>query len=106
MANIDTLKTALTTAAADITNDIDRYDCLTLIDDWFACRSAVAAVQGNSIQSYSIAGRSVTRQNIDQFATMERQLYSRIHQYLYLRGINLISFESANKTSLTNATNA
>lgn len=106
MANIDTLKAALVSAAASITNDIDRYDCLTLIDDWFACRSAVAAVQGNSIQSYSIAGRSVTRQNVDQFAKSERQLYARIHEYLYLRGCALVSLENASETSLTNTTNA
>lgn len=97
MSNIDTLKSALITAAAGIVNDIDRYECLLLIDDWAACRTAVAAVQANSIVSYSIGGRTVTRGNVDSFSQQERMLYSRIHEYLSYRGINLISLSQASE---------
>lgn len=97
MANIDTLKAALVAAAASIVNDIDRYECLLLIDDWAACRTAVAAVQANSIVSYSIGGRTVTRGNVDTFVQQERMLYARIHEALYLRGCNLISMADADE---------
>lgn len=97
MANIDTLKAALVAAAASITNDIDRYECLLLIDDWATCRTAVAAVQANFIVSYTIGGRTVTRGNVDSFARQERMLYARIHEYLYQRGCNLISLASADE---------
>lgn len=97
MANIDTLKAALVAAAADITNDIDRYECLLLIDDWFACRTAVAAVLTNSIVSYSIGGRTVTRGNVEAFVKQERLLYMRIKEYLYGRGVNLVSLANASE---------
>lgn len=97
MANIDDLKAALIEAAADITNTIDRLECLTLIDDWYLCRTAVSSVQSNSISSYSIGGRTVTRANVQSFANMERELYARIQQYLYHRGIGLISLSGADE---------
>lgn len=97
MANIDTLKAALVSAAAGITNDIDRYECLLLIDDWATCRTAVAAIQANSIVSYSIGGRTVTRGNVDSFTKQERMLYARIQEYLYQRGCNLISLANSSE---------
>ena len=98
MSNISDLKAALIEQAASISNAIDRLDCLATIDDWYACRVAVAAVQANSVQSYSIGGRSVTRQNLAQFQEQERQLYARILEFLYARGSSLASIASASET--------
>jgi len=87
---VDLLKTALTTAAASIVNDIDRLDCLSSIDDWYNARVAVAALQSSDIASYSIAGRTVTRKQLPNLEQTERMLYARIHAYLYHRGMGLV----------------
>jgi hypothetical protein len=97
MANIDTLKAALVAAAADIVNDIDRYECLLLIDEWFAARGNVASLAANSISSYSIGGRTVTRSSSASGISMADQMYARIKEYLYLRGCNLISLSQASE---------
>lgn len=98
MSNIADLKAALIVQAASLADGIDKLDCLATIDDWYACRVAVAAVQSNAIQSYSLGGRSVTRQNLSQFQDQERQLYTRILEFLYARGSSLASIASASET--------
>jgi len=98
LSNISDLKAALIVQAASITDTIDQLDCLATIDDWYACRVAVTAVQSKTIQFYSLGGRSVTRQNLPQFQAQERQLYSRILEFLYARGSSLASIASASET--------
>lgn len=98
MSNLSDLKAALIVEAASLANEIDKLDCLATIDDWYACRVAVAAVQSNSIQSYSIGGRSVTRQNLGQFQEQERQLYARIMEFLYAPVSSLASIASASES--------
>ena len=93
MSNISDLKAALIVAAAELTDTVTRLECLALIDDWYACRIAVAAVQSNSVQSYSIAGRSITKHNLSDFVQMERDMYARISEHLYGRGSALITLE-------------
>ena len=87
MSNVSDLKDALVTAAADITDTVDRLSCLSDIDDWYNARVAVAALQGSNLASYTIANRTVTRQQLPQLERTERQLWVRINESLYCRGV-------------------
>ena len=90
MSNISDLKDALTTAAANITDDIDRLECLSDIDSWYDVRLAVDALTSNSVKSYSIGGRSVTREDLSGLKAEAQELYERIKQKLYYRGAGLL----------------
>ena len=89
MSSITDLQAALVLKAADISNEIDRLECLATIDEWAAARTAIAALQSARTASYSIAGRSVTRRDIPNIQITERQLYQRIQESLYCRGSGL-----------------
>lgn len=99
MSNIADLKAALIVEAAKLDDDLQKLEVLSLIDDWYACRVAVAAVQANGIASYSIAGRSVTRQNVETFAQQERVLYAEIMGHLRARGAGLLSIANASEVT-------
>lgn len=84
MSNLSDLKAALETAAAELTDDIEKYECLSDIDEWYDCRTALAAFTGHDVQSYTTpAGRQVTRKNLPQLERSERALYARIKNHLY-----------------------
>ena len=82
MSNLSNLKDALITAAAEINDDIDKYDCLAAIDDWFVLRSALTSLQSGAVQSYAIAGRSVTRRNLPEIVNAEAVAYQKIRSFL------------------------
>lgn len=90
MSNISDLKDALVVKAGTITDDLDKLDCLATIDDWYACRTATASGQAGGVVSYSIAGRTITRQPLKDAQLQERALWLRIQEYLYRRGIGLV----------------
>lgn len=79
----DNLIAALTTAAADIVNDIDRLDCLVLIEEYAAAIAAQVTSTANNIQSYSISGRSVQYKTLDELNARVSQLRSGINSYLH-----------------------
>lgn len=97
VSNISDLKAALIAEAAKLSDTLQQLEVLSLIDDWYSCRVAVAAVQANGIASYSIGGRSVTRQNVDTFAQQERVLYAEIMGHLRSRGGGLLSIADASE---------
>lgn len=82
MSNIADLKAALILEAADISDSIDKLECLSLIDDWYACRVALAAFEAGDVQSYSIAGRSVTRRDTSAIRTSEASYLQQIKSFL------------------------
>lgn len=69
MSNISDLKAAYIVQAADITDAIDKLECLAAIDSWYACELAVSTLSSSDVSSYSIAGRSVTRKNLPELQT-------------------------------------
>jgi hypothetical protein len=94
MSNLSDLKAALITAAASLTDTVDRLEVLSDIDEWYLCRTALSALTATDIQAYSIAGRSITRAQIPQLRDREGEIYERIKSRLYLRGIGYIDFRS------------
>lgn len=62
---VDQLADIWTAKANDLRDDEARLECLALIADWRAARAAVSALSSSSdVQSYSIAGRTVTRNDL------------------------------------------
>ena len=100
MSNIADLKTHLQTKAADLTDDLDKLECLSDIDTWYLARTAIDALSSTDVTSYSIGGRSVTRAQIPQLQQQERTLYLRIMQRLYLGGMGLIDLSNATDGTL------
>lgn len=89
MSNISNLKDYLVLRANELADDLEKLECLALIDDWYASRLAAAALQSQTLLSYTIAGRSVTRNQAQNIASQEHQLYARITALLYKRGSGL-----------------
>lgn len=62
---IDQLADIWTAKANALPDDETRLECLALIADWRTARAAVSALSSSSdVQSYSIAGRTVTRNDL------------------------------------------
>ena len=99
MSNIADLKAALIVEAAKLDDDLEELEVLSLIDDWYACRVAVAAGQAAGVVSYSIGGRSVTRQPVKEASQQERVMYAEIMAHLRCRGSGLISIANATEDS-------
>ena len=87
------LETALRNAAAGITDPIPKAAVDELITEYVVAKAALATQAGNSVISYSIAGRSVTRQPVSNVRSYVRQLESDIAQYLY-GSVNLVDISS------------
>jgi hypothetical protein len=71
MSNIADLKTELQTIAGTITITMERLYALDLIDRWYSARLAADTTNSSGVISYSIGGRSVTRQGVSQSKTAE-----------------------------------
>ena len=82
-ANTTSLKTLLQAKAALLTDEIDKYRCLEAIDQYIAALDAQAAATSSDVQSYSIAGRSVTRSGGQSFANVVKRLEREVFGYLY-----------------------
>lgn len=93
--NLENLKAKLIELAASLTDELDQLETLALIDDWYACRTALAAFDASDIQSYSMLGRQITKKDAPQLATRAAQLYSDITGRLYGRGVVLVDQSGA-----------
>ena len=81
--NYENLKTALDVLANQLEDDIPKYKCLALIDQYVAAFEAQATTVSSDVQSYSIGGRSVTRREVismqNQVSNLERQIYETLY---------------------------
>jgi hypothetical protein len=98
MSNVSDLKDALVSAAASITNTLDKKECLALIDDWYLVRTAIAALSQPGVTSYSIGGRSVTRESMKFLRVDEADMYARIKNHLYREGVVYVDMRSIDAT--------
>jgi len=85
-ANTDNLKTALIAKAGEIAFDLDRLECLALIDDWYAASVARTSVGGGTLSSYSLNGRTFTKHDLTQLDRHVEALYAQIKASLYGNG--------------------
>lgn len=82
MSNASDFKAALVLEAADITDSIDKLECLADIDTWYLAKTAIDALSDPSVTSYSIGGRSVTRANIGQLQAQEKIMLDKIKAWI------------------------
>lgn len=84
MANIDTLKTALEAEIEHIDDDLAKAEAAVLCDRYIAALTGQSDMEAGAVQSYSIAGRTVTRRNAGEGQRLIESLRSQL--YAYLRG--------------------
>ena len=73
--------------AAGLSDELDRLQCLFLIDEWEGMRKAVSALSSAAdVTSYSIGGRSVTRSNLRELRTDALAVEAEIRDMLGLGG--------------------
>ncbi len=79
---------AIWTAKAQmLTDDEARLECLALIQEWLPMRRAVAALSSSAdVQSYSMAGRTVTRASLVSVRREADALADEIRAILNLGG--------------------
>jgi len=95
MSNIADLKAALIAEAANISDSIDKLECLSDIDTWYIARAAIDAFSDPTISSYSIGGRSVTRNQLPVIREQESIMLERIKGWLGRAGGGLVDHSSA-----------
>jgi hypothetical protein len=90
MSTQSDLVTYLQARAAELTFELDRLECLNLIERWNNAATALAAVQGDAIKGYSIAGRTVDRREVAEIQRTHDEIYGQIKSVLYGHGITLL----------------
>lgn len=83
MSALLNLKAALETRAAALDDELERLECVALIDEWYNCRTAVAALTATNVVSYSINGQTVTRREIPSMTRRASELYNEIKAILF-----------------------
>lgn len=87
MSALSNLRDKYIADAADLTDDRDELQVLALIETWYAARVAADAALATSIQSYSIAGRTVNRKDDGSTRSNADMIEGQILQILYNRGV-------------------
>ena len=82
--NIDTLKAALQVEVDGIADAVDKAEAQVLLDRYAAALTAQSELESGAVQSYTIAGRQVTRRNPQEGAGAIAGLRSQL--YCYIRG--------------------
>lgn len=70
-----------------MTDPLAVLECLDIIGQWYDARLAVAALGADEVQSYSIAGRTVTRKDLPGLRAEVEDLYAQIKGLLYNAGM-------------------
>lgn len=83
MSNLSDLKAALIVKANELTDALDKTECLVNIDTWYDLRSSLDVFLSSGVQSYSHAGRTFTHINATDFAQQAESLYATIKDQLY-----------------------
>ncbi len=84
MANLADLKALyLAKATAYLTDDIQLLEFKVALDSWYNARLALDTSTAGNVQSYSIAGRSVTRSTLTDLRQDVARLYAEMRGYLY-----------------------
>jgi hypothetical protein len=82
-AAIDALKAQYLTDSALLPDVETRLDVAMQIEQWYAVQGALAALQSERLQSYSMGGNSYTRRQIPELESSAAQLKQAISEALY-----------------------
>jgi hypothetical protein len=86
MAAIADIQTALLLKSGELTDVLDKAECEAFIAEYVALRTAILALSGNTVASYSIAGRSVTKADLPRLRNEAAGVRSQIGRYISASG--------------------
>ena len=81
-ANIDALKVALEAEIAAMTDALGKAEASVLCDRYIDALTAQSSMESGAIQSYTIAGRTVTRRDPAAGEALTRSLRSELNAYI------------------------
>jgi len=84
MSNITALKSQLVSAVANIEDALVKAEATVALDRYIGALTSQLSVESGAMQSYTIAGRTVTARNIGEGQAIVEKL--RAELYGYLRG--------------------
>jgi hypothetical protein len=82
MGAIDDIQTALLLKSGELTDALDKAECEAFIAEYIAIRTVILGLAGNSVASYSIAGRSVTKADLPRLRNEAAGIRSQIGRYI------------------------
>ena len=82
-ASSTALKAAYQTEVDKISDTLTNAEADYILDRWIEALDAQNALEGGSIQSYSIHGRSITKANISEGRNAADSLRAQLHQLIY-----------------------
>jgi len=83
MTNYSSLQTALESLANDLDDDVRKYECLILIDQYVDAIEAQATTVSSDVASYTINGRTVSRREVLAMQSQVNNLKQQINDILY-----------------------
>jgi len=86
MPAITDINTALLAKAATLTDAVDKAECEAFIAEYVALRTAILALSSSSVTSYSIAGRSVTKNDLGKLRQQAQAIRGEIGRFVVVSG--------------------
>jgi len=83
MSNYTDLKTALDALANELDDDVRKYTCLALIDQYVLAFEAQSTAVSTDVTSYTIGGRTVSRGDVLKMQGSVNNLQKQINDILY-----------------------
>ena len=83
MSNYTLLQSELETLANTLDDDVRKYECLILIDQYVDALEAQATQVSTDVTSYTIGGRTVTRGDVLRMQSQVANLKQQINTILY-----------------------
>lgn len=83
MSAINNLKAAWTARLATISDAVVKAEATYLLDNYIVAYEKQAALEAQTIASYSLGGRSVTRRNAEIGRDMIQSMKTELHRYCY-----------------------
>ena len=97
MSITSNLQAYYNTEVAKISDEGDRLEALADVEAWYNTRMACDSVASNAVTSYSIGGRSVTRQNLSTFRDQEALLLAKVKGWIGRGGGGLVDMSGAHE---------
>ena len=87
---LDNFKAYLVQQAALLGNTFDQFRVLAYIDEWYSTWQAISALRGTTTTSYTMNGRSVSRQSLPSLQLQLDRLQRDIEDLLFMRSVALV----------------
>ncbi len=88
--NVQILKTAIMAEVAQISDELDKAEATVLADRYCDALDSQTELEAGGIQSYTIAGRTITRFDPGAGTSLVNEIRAQLYQYIR-GGISYIS---------------